>query len=85
VLDVFHLFVCGLYWEKRKNMCKYFSGCGYTMRKSWKVLGPELAEHWTLNISHCMFGLYLHKIFSKLGIFFLDFIYVHVCMIRPKS
>jgi len=38
VVDVFDLFVCGLYLEKRKNMCKYFSGCGYTVRKSWKVL-----------------------------------------------
>jgi len=39
VVEVFDLFVFGLYLEKRKNMCKYFSGCGYTVRKSWKVLG----------------------------------------------
>jgi len=24
---------------KTKNICKYFSGCAYTVRKSWKVLG----------------------------------------------
>jgi len=30
---------------------------------------PELAEHWKLNSSHCMLGLYLHNIFSKLEIF----------------
>jgi len=32
------------------------------------------AEHWKLNNSHFMLGIYLHNIFSKLGIFFLDFI-----------
>jgi len=73
-VDVSDLFVCGLYLEKRKSMCKYFNGCGYTVRKSWKVLGPELAEHWKSNNSHCMLGIYLHNIFSKLGIFFLDLI-----------
>jgi len=35
----FRFIVCRLYLEKRKNMCKYFSGCGYTVRKILKTFG----------------------------------------------
>jgi len=29
---------------KTKNMCKYLSGCGHTVRQSWNVLGAWIGR-----------------------------------------
>jgi len=43
VVNVFDIFVYALYLEKRKNMCKYFSGCGYTVGSlNWQKTGKQI-------------------------------------------
>jgi len=62
-------------WKNEKICASTLAAADIQGENLGKFWGPELAEHWKLNNSHCMLGLYLHNIFSKLGIFFLDFIH----------
>jgi len=81
-VEVFDLLCVDFIWKNEKNMCKYFSGCGYTVRKILKSFG---GLNWRntrnliiLTVRVCL--AYICTIFFLSLEFFLDFVYVYVSM-----
>jgi len=66
-------------------MCKYFSGCGYTVRKILKSFGGlNWGPRNLIILTVCL--AYICTIFFLSVEFFLDFVYVYVIMDeRPNA
>jgi len=53
-------------WKNEQICASILAAADIQWENLGKFWGPALAKHWKLNNSHCMLGLYLHNIFSKL-------------------